>query len=213
MSGIRIEYVFTILFLAMGPLGVIPVFAASTGAASFGYRTRVAALATLFAAAILAVVALAGAGTMSSWHVSSAALEIAIGILLLRSTFTSIAHLEKIMQHPEAIAAPSPAPSAASLAFSPIAAPTMISATAVVTIVLFLSLAQNDPHLRGQIYAVLAFLLGLNFLAMLAARLVLRFVPMPALAIAGWIFAALQAALAVEVTLLGLRGAGFLPHP
>ena len=209
----RIEYIFTILFLALGPLGVIPVFDECTRGADRRYRLRVAATACAIAAGILAVVALLGAGTLANWHVSRAALEIAIGILLLRSTFTSIARLEGIMQkgaNSASVAADLPAPAA--LAFSPIAAPTIVSATGVVTVALFLSLASGNPLLQTKIYAVLLFLLALDFAAMLAARPIMRFVRMPTLAIVGWIFAALQAALAVEVTLAGLRLAGFLPR-
>jgi len=210
----RIEYAFTILFLALGPLRVIPVFYEYTGNADRAYRVRVAIFATIISAAIIAVAALSGAGTIQSWHVSPAALDIAIGILLMRATISSISRLEATMQHtgarvqevrPEQV-------SAAALAFSPIAAPTIVSATGVVTIVLFLSLAQNDPTLRNQICGVLLFLLALNFLGMLAARFIVRLVRVATLAIVGWIFAALQAALAVEVTLAGLRLAGFMPR-
>ena len=210
----RIEYVFTILFLALGPLKVIPVFYEYTATADRAYRVRVAVFATLISAAIIAVTALFGAGTIQSWHVSTAALDIAIGILLMRSTFSSISRLEALLQQtgarpPEAR---TERVSAGSLAFSPIAAPTIVSATGVVTIVLFLSLAQDDHTLRNQIYGVLLFLLALNFVGMLSARFIIRFVRVSTLVILGWIFAALQAALAVEVTLAGLKLAGFIPR-
>lgn len=210
----RIEYVFTILFLALGPLGVIPVFYEYTDNADRAYRVRVAIFATLISAAIIAVAALLGAGTIQSWHVSTAALDIAIGILLLRSTFSSISRLEAAMQHTgtRAQEVRTEQVSAAALAFSPIAVPTIVSATGVVTIVLFLSLAQDDHTLRNQIYGVLLLLLALNFAGMLSARFIIRFVRVSTLAIVGWIFSALQAALAVEVTLAGLRLAGFVPR-
>ncbi len=210
----RIEYVFTILFLALGPLKVIPVFYEYTESADRAYRVRVALFATLISAAIIAVTALSGAATIQSWHVSTAALDIAIGILLLRSTFSTISRLEAMLQHTgtrpkEASTEPV---SAAALAFSPIAAPTIVTATGVVTVVLFLSLAQDDHTLRNQIYGVLLFLLALNFVGMLSAGFIVRFVRISTLVIVGWIFAALQAALAVEVTLAGLKLAGFIPR-
>ena len=210
----RIEYVFTILFLALGPLRVIPVFYEFTDNADRAYRVRVAIFATLISAAIVAVTALAGAETIQSWHISTAALDIAIGILLLRSTFSSISRLEAVMQHTSTRAqeARTEQVSAAALAFSPIAAPTIVSPTGVVTIVLFVSLAQDEHTLRNQIYGVLLFLLALNFVGMLSAGFVIRVVRESTLAIVGWIFAALQAALAVEVTLVGLRLAGFMPR-
>ena len=210
----RIEYVFTILFLALGPLGVIPVFYEYTDKTDLAYRVRVAIFATLISAAVVAVAAISGARTIQSWHVSRAALDIAIGILLLRSTFSSISKLETVMRSTTkpAEAARTEQIAPAALAYSPIAVPTIVSATGIVTIVLFLSLAQNDPMLRNQIYGVIIFLLALNFVGMLSAGFIVRFVRMSTLAIVGWIFAALQAALAVEVILSGLRLAGFAPH-
>ena len=102
--------------------------------------------------------------------------------------------------------------SAAALAFSPIAAPTIVTPTGVVTIVLFLLLAQGDAVLKHQIYLVILLMLGLNLAGMLLAGFVVRFVRMTTLEIVGWVFAAMQAALAVEVILSGLKLAGFAPH-
>ena len=102
--------------------------------------------------------------------------------------------------------------SAAALAFSPIAIPTIVTPTGVVTVVLFLSLAQGDYTLQNQIYVVLVLMLPLNFVGMLFAGFIIRFVGLATLAVVGWVFAALQAALAVDVTLTGLKLAGFVPH-
>jgi len=211
---IPIAYVFTILFLALGPLKTIPAFYKLTRQADRKYCIRVAVLATLISAAVIALVALFGVGTIQSWHVSAAALEIAIGILLLRSTFSTLSSLEEAMKRTSDRAeSESPNPvSAAALAFSPIAIPTIVTPTGVVTVVLFLSLAQGNYTLQNQIYVVLVLMLALNFVGMLFAGFIIRFVGLATLAVVGWIFAALQAALAVDVTLTGLKLAGFVPH-
>jgi multiple antibiotic resistance protein len=211
---IPIAYVFTILFLALGPLKPIAAFYKLTRQTDIKYRLRVAVLATLISAAIIALVALFGAGTIQSWHVSTAALEIAIGILLLRSTFSTLSSLEQTMKHAgDHVESEGSNPvSAAALAFSPIAIPTIITPTGVVTVVLFLSLAQGNYELRNQIYAVLVLMLALNLAGMLFAGFIIRFVGLATLAVVGWVFAALQAALAVDVSLTGLKLAGFVPH-
>lgn len=211
---IPIAYVFTILFLALGPLKAIPAFYRATGHADRKYRVRVALWATLISAAVIALAAVAGTQTIQSWQVSSAGLEIAIGILLMRSTISTLSSLERVMEHagdqPKADA-PDPA-SAASLAFSPIAIPTIVTPTGVVTVVLFLSLARTDPPLTYQIYVVLLLMIALNLVAMLLAGPIVRVVRLPTLAVVGWVFAALQAALAVDVALDGLKLAGVIPH-
>lgn len=211
---IPIAYVFTILFLALGPLKAIPAFYKATRHADGKYRVRVALLATLISAAVIALAAFAGTQTIQSWQVSSAALEIAIGILLMRSTLTTLSSLEQAMEHaadrPKADVS-DPA-SAGALAFSPIAIPTIVTPTGVVTVVLFLSLSQNDAPLTHQIYVVLLLMVALNLVGMLLSGVIVRFVRLPTLAVVGWVFAALQAALAVDVTLHGLKLAGVIPH-
>ena len=91
--------------------------------------------------------------------------------------------------------------------------PLLFLANLIVTrYALFLSIARTDLTLLHQIYGVLIFLLALNFAGMLLAEFVMRFIRIPTLAVVGWIFAALQAALAIEVTLAGLKLAGFALH-
>ena len=211
---IPIAYVFTILFLALGPLKAIPAFYKATSHADGKYRLRVAALATLISAAVIALAAFAGTQTIQSWQVSSAALEIAIGILLMRSTISTLSSLEQVMEHAgDRSKADTSAPaSAAALAFSPIAIPTIVTPTGIVTVVLFLSLAHSDALLTYQIYAVLLLMIAFNLVGMLLAGTIVRFVRLPTLAVVGWVFAALQAALAVDVTLHGLKLAGVIPH-
>lgn len=210
----RIEYIFTIFFLAMGPLRTIPVFYEVTRAKDWRYRIRAALFATLMAGAIIGLVAVAGVETIQSWHVSVAALDIAIGILLIRSTFSTLSILSPGNSKPadKAEDADQMPVSAAALAFSPIAAPTIVTPTGVVTIVLFLLLAQGDTALKHQIYLLLLLMLGLNLVGMLLAGIIVRFVRVTTLEIIGWVFAAMQAALAVEVILSGLKLAGFGPH-
>ena len=118
---VPIEYIFTILFLALGPLRTIPVFYEFTRAHDWPYRIRVAVFATLMAGAMITLVAVAGVGTIQRWHVSVAALDIAIGILLIRSTLSTLTILtpgpkEALDQAEDSNRVPI---SAAALAFSP----------------------------------------------------------------------------------------------
>ena len=206
---LRIDYIFTILFLAMGPLRAIPVFHELTHDNDWKYRFRAALFAILIAGAIFALVVATGVSTVRSWEVSPAALEIAIGILLIRSTFVTLTMLNPANLKPvETVASPRKVPSAEALAFSPLAAPTIVTPTGVVTIVLFLFLARGDTVLEQQIYLVLAAMLLLNFACMMAAEFIMRFVRLELLAVIGWVFAALQSALAIEVILRGLKTAG-----
>jgi multiple antibiotic resistance protein len=202
-------YIFTILFLAMGPLKTIPVFYMLTREKDWGYRLRAALYATLIAGAIVALVAFSGVSTIQSWHVSFAALKIAIGVLLIRSTLNTLTTLGVKGGGDRKDGEESAPVSPAALAFSPLAAPTIISPTGVVTIVLFLALTQSNHALQLKVDVMLMIMLGLNFVCMLLAGYIVRFVRMTTLELVGWVFAALQAALAIEVILSGLKDAGF----
>lgn len=90
---LRIEFVFAILFLAIGPLRTIPVFHAVTRDADWRFRLRAAGYATVIAGAIIAAVALVGVRTIENWGVSAAALEVAIGVLLLQASFAALSTL------------------------------------------------------------------------------------------------------------------------
>jgi len=195
----------------MGPLRTIPVFYGLTRENPGSYRARAAVLATLMAGAIIALVVLFGVSTIQSWQVSVAALNIAIGILLIRGTFFTLTILEpgRMEATVKRESRDGKPVSAAALAFSPIAAPTIVTPTGVVTVVLFLLLAQGDAALEHQIYLVLLLMLGLNLLGMLLADFIMRYIRPIVLAVIGWVFAAMQAALAVEVILNGLKHAGF----
>ena len=212
---LRIEFVVAILFLAIGPLRVIPVFHAVTRAADWRYRLRAAAYAVLFAGAMIAVVALVGVRTIENWRVSAAALEVAIGVLLLHASLATLSTLNPANAKAlEGAMAPTDkaAPSAASLAYSPLAAPTIVTPTGVVTIVFFLLLAHDDRPLTLAIYVALVAMLVVDFVAMLLAGPIVRFVRITTLEIIGWLFAAMQAALAIEALLGGLAKAGFGGH-
>ena len=210
---LRIEFVVAILFLAIGPLRVIPVFHAVTRAADWRYRLRAAAYAVLFAGAMIAVVALVGVRTIENWRVSAAALEVAIGVLLLHASLATLSTLNPA--NAKALEGAKPLTeeaSAASLAYSPLAAPTIVTPTGVVTIVFFLLLAHDDRPLTLAIYVALVAMLVVDFVGMLLAGPIVRFVRITTLEIIGWLFAAMQAALAIEALLGGLAKAGFGGH-
>ena len=57
----------------------------------------------------------------------------------------------------------------------------------------------------GVVVALLLFIMGLNFVAMLFAVPIMRVVGLPILQLIGWVFSALQAGLAVAAIVTALR--------
>ncbi len=206
----QVGFIFTILFVAFGPFRSIPYFYAFTHENDWPYRIRAAVYATLIAGALIAVVALTGVSTIQSWHVSIPALDIATGLLLARSTLQMLTKVgfenSSTLDHAQGKSV-----SALALALSPMAAPAIVTPTGIVTIILFLSLAQNGT-VQNQIYGLLFLMLVLNLVGMLLAEFIMRYVKMTAIEVIGWLFAAMQAPLAVELILHGLKSAGFAAH-
>jgi small neutral amino acid transporter SnatA (MarC family) len=73
------SFVFTILFVLLGPVKFIPAFAAMTLDADEAFRKALATRGTLISAAVMAAVALAGSGVVAKYHISLDALRIAGG--------------------------------------------------------------------------------------------------------------------------------------
>ena len=81
--GFRAGEAFTFLFLAMGPNPIIPQFAALTAGRDRAFKLKLAFYGVAVAALGVVVAATTGVATLQAWGVSTAALALAIGTVLL----------------------------------------------------------------------------------------------------------------------------------
>jgi len=208
-------FVFAILFLTLGPLKLIPVFAGAAGGLAVGARTGLALKSTLLALVILIVATLLGSAMAANWRVSREALLVTGGLLLLVGSLRTLAHVLSPPVH----AAP-PAGGAApahplSIIVSPLAIPGIITPWGLVALLLFVSVAQDD-HQLGWVCLMLLINMILNVICMIFAAPIMKFVGLPAMSVLGWVFAILQAALGVSFLLRGLSavlGLAWTPTP
>ncbi len=201
-------FVFTILFVLLGPLKLIPTFAVMTRGAEEGFRRALAIRGTLIAAAVMAGVALLGRGLLVRYGISLDAVRIAGGIVLL------LAALGAIFAPPPQPGAGPPAAPLAQLAVSPLAIPTIVPPAGIAAILIFVSLPSESPAIYSDIYqtvaTALAVIVVLDFLVMFFNSAITH-VPglILVLQAAGAVLVFIQVALAVDIILAGFHHLGF----
>jgi multiple antibiotic resistance protein len=213
MLNPALEIMFPIFLTTLGPLKVIPVFYSLTRTAPFRYRAELAVRAAIEASLVVGFVALAAAGKMEQLHISHDAIAIAGGILLFASALRAISSFTL---------ADLPPPTAEDLALprlswldrptlSPLAVPTIVTPGGVVAILFFLSRAGQDGISQASVALMLALMMLANLASMLLATPIMKIVRLAPLQITGWVFAVLQAGMAVQAILNALERMRIVP--
>lgn len=220
---VPLSYVFTIFFVTLGPLKTIPAFGGLTRNMSAHAVRSLAGRSTLIAAMIVLATALVIRTLLEKWKVSIDALLIAGGIVLFVSSIRTILQFAqpetaagKVPESGDPEAAPPGTQAAgaapvARLAATPLAVPVIVTPTGIVAILAFMDIAVGNTHLTLSILGLLLLVIALNWLGMVFARPFLRIVGATTLQIVGWVFAVLQAGLAVEMIVIALSHLGVIP--
>jgi multiple antibiotic resistance protein len=90
-------------------------------------------------------------------------------------------------------------------AISPLAIPIIVTPWGATAILFFADLAYGDTKMLGTVVGILALVMALNLIGMLLARQIVACVGVVTFQILGWIFAVLQAGLAVDAVVTSLR--------
>ncbi|MCA3629866.1 MAG: MarC family protein [Methylobacterium sp.] len=194
----------SLLFTMMGPIGLIPLFAATTANADPALRTKIAGRALFFALLALAIAVFVGAGVMQSVGTTQSALIMAAGGILL---LTSLRNIFGMAPPP---AAP-PAEPTTALALAPIAIPGIVTPMGVAILIIFASYFP-DLNDRTSMFGVVAGIMVANYGAMRGAHWFMRVVGPTPLIVLGAIFGVLQAAMGVEMIVSGLGMSRLFGH-
>ena len=124
----QISFVFTILFMLLGPIKLIPSFAGVTKGADGRFKRGVAIRGTVIAYALCMVVALLGGTLLANYRISINAVRIAGGLVLL------IAALQVTFRKSESSRPSAGTPSAIQVAASPVAVPNIVPPAGVAAI-------------------------------------------------------------------------------
>jgi multiple antibiotic resistance protein len=207
-----LAYAFTLCLATLGPTKTIPVFYLATRTADWRTVLALAAKSTLVATAIVLFVALSASGTLSSWHVSIEAVQIAGGIVLALAAI-------KTLTSPSFADTPLGAASARESkqntawfgrpVLAPLAVPGIVPPVGIMVVLFFAATALGDQQMQTELAFVLVAIMATNFAAMLFARPIMRVVGVPVLQVTGWALSAVQAGLGVQAIISALRALQF----
>ena len=94
---------------------------------------------------------------------------------------------------------------------SPLAVPTIVTPGGVVAILFFLARAGEDGISRANVVLMLGLMMLADLAGMLLATPIMKIVRLAPLQITGWVFAVLQAGMAVQAILNALERLHFVP--
>ncbi len=199
-----LAFVFTIFMVTLGPIKAIPGFYAQAKDMEAADRRKLAVKGTLLALAISLVLALIMPIVQAGWRVTTDDLRIATGILLFMSAYQVLAS--------DSSAPPSDAQPKYP-ALSPVAIPIIITPWGAMAILMAMGLAGDDEALARTVVMMLFVIMALNLVGMLFAKPIVQFLGVVSFKLLGWIFAVLQAGLAVHVFVHALQNWGVITAP
>jgi multiple antibiotic resistance protein len=88
---------------------------------------------------------------------------------------------------------------------APLAVPGIVPPVGIVVVLFFAATALGDARMQTDLALVLVAIMAMNFVAMLAARPIMRVVGVPVLQVTSWALSAVQAGLGVQAIISALR--------
>jgi multiple antibiotic resistance protein len=196
----QFPFIFTVFFMLLGPIKLIPAFAGLTQGQDSRFKRDVAIRGTVIASVLCVFVALAGGVLLGSYRISLAGLRISAGLVLL------IAALQVIFRK---VQSPGPGSGTATpiqLAASPVAVPMIVPPAGVAVILMCVMLAPQYPGTPQAVAICLAIMMVLDFLVMVFIDRIMK-TPglMLVLTVLGSVLVFVQVCLAIETILNGLK--------
>jgi multiple antibiotic resistance protein len=194
--------IFTIFFITIGPLKIFGPFVQRTHGLDDAIVRQIAVRAFLMAAISATAGGFLGAALLANWRVSIGAMVIAGGIVFF------LVGLRQLLEQYEPPHAPDP--NMPALPASPTAAalkllfPIVLTPFGIAAVIVLLALS-TDGGRTEIIVGMVVFVMLLNLVAMLFARRILVGATVVILQILGAVLGILQAGLAVQIILWGLR--------
>jgi multiple antibiotic resistance protein len=189
-------FIFAIFMLTLGPIKTVPAFFSLTQDQAPAAVRALALKGTAVATAVALLIALVATAVAASWRVSADDLRIAGGILLFAASREMIGQFNR--------PAP-PQPAGPNGAVTPLAVPIIITPWGVTAILFFTDLAYGDAKMLTNVIGILLLIMLLNLAGMLLAKQIIARFGMITFQVLGWIFAVLQAGLAVDAVVTSLR--------
>jgi small neutral amino acid transporter SnatA (MarC family) len=194
--------IFTIFFITLGPLKLLGPFVQRTHGLDDATVRQIAVRAFLMATISAIAGGFLGSALLSNWHVSIGAMVITAGLVFLLVGLRQILEQYEPPHAPDANMPALPAsPTAAALK---LLFPMVLTPFGIAAVIVLLALSTESGRTAIIIGMVVVVML-LNLVAMLFARKILVGATIVVLQILGAVLGILQAGLAVQIILRGLR--------
>jgi multiple antibiotic resistance protein len=203
----QLPFILTVCFMLLGPLKIIPAYAALMRSADSRFKREVAVKGALIAFGVCVFVALAGGKLMGTYHISIDALRLSGGLVLL------IPALGTIFRRPDAQPQDAGTATAIQLAVSPVAMPMIVPPAGIAFILLFMMLDSQYPGTTEALGICVAIVLVLDFLVMYFIDQIMKAPGLRTLlAVAGSVLVFVQVCISMEMFLTALRHVGVISH-
>ena len=198
---------FTFLFMTMGPIRLLPPFARMTAGRDASFRRRLAFSGVAIAGGAVFIAATAGVKTLEKWNLSTGSLLAAAGTILFLVALQGILAQYGSVSSPSAASAKADdAQDVASLAFAPLAFPTIVPPYGIAVVILLATLASRSASELTVLAQTVVLILLLDLGAMLIANVILKFSPLAfILGIFATVIAVLQTALGLQAAVQGIH--------
>jgi multiple antibiotic resistance protein len=194
--------IFTIFFITIGPLKLLGPFVQRTHGLEEATVRQIAVRAFLMATISAIAGGFLGVALLSNWHVSIGAMVIAGGLVFL---LVGLRQLLEQYEPPHAPDANMPAlPASPTAAALKLLFPLVLTPFGIAAVIVLLALSTGSGRTEIIIGMVVVVML-LNLVAMLFARRIMVGATIVGLQILGAVLGILQAGLAVQIILRGLR--------
>lgn len=197
--------IFVILLITIGPIKATIVYAALTAKADSVFRRQVAVKTVVAAGVVILLFVLAGEFLLQVFHITLPALKIAGGLILLLFALHMVLGEEKK-------GGESDAPPSTDIAVYPLAMPLMATPQGIVAIVTLAASADTVRENVGLVIMVLV-ILAINFVVLLAADKIIKFIGPAALMIIGKVVGILLAGLAIQLMISAGTDLGLIAKP
>jgi len=195
------ERIFAFLFLMLGPIKILGPFVAMTEGTDKPFRRRLATRAFLFSLAAVVIATSIGRRMLTNLNIPLQVLALTGGLILF------LVALQQVLQQYTGPRGPvQAAPPTLALAFAPLAFPTIVTPYGVAAVIIFTAIAP-DVTASGLVLGLVLLVLALDWLAMLFAHTVVRWLG-PMLQLFGVVLGVTQVALGLQVILRTLSTLG-----
>jgi len=191
--------IFTIFFITLGPLKIFGPFVQRTHGLDDAKVRQIAVRAFLIATVSAIAGGFVGGVLLANWRISIGAMEIAGGLVFLLVGLRQLLEQYEPPQVPDAVLPASPTAAALKLVF-----PVVLTPFGIAAVIVLLALSADVGRTQIIVEMLVAVML-LNLVAMLFARKILVGATIIVLQILGAVLGILQAGLAVQIILRGLR--------